>query len=160
MLAALSSRPHHRQRKIAMPSVTEHKTFSGQCFCGAVRWQGKGAVIWAGHCHCDSRRRACSAVFSSWIGLPRQSVTWQGASQLYRSAADFERGFCSRRGMPLFYESARRPLETDFCAVSLDHPEKFVPPAHYHYAECQSWIIVSEGLPKYRAGNETPADRM
>ena len=126
MLAALSSRPHHRQRKIAMPSVTEHKTFSGQCFCGAVRWQGKGAVIWAGHCHCDSRRRACSAVFSSWIGLPRQSVTWQGASQLYRSAADFERGFCSRRGMPLFYESARRPLETDFCTVSLDHPEQFV----------------------------------
>ena len=106
-----------------MPFVTEHKTFSGRCFYGAVRWQGKGPVIWAGHCDCDSRRRACFAVFSSGIGLPRQSATWQGAPRLYRSTNDVERVFCSRRGIPLFYEPARRPVETDFCAVSLDHPE-------------------------------------
>ena len=118
-----------------MPSVTEHETFSGRCFCEAMRWQGKGAVIWAGQCHCDSCRPACSVVFSSWIGLQCQSVTWQGAPQLCCSATDVERGFCSRRGMPLFHESARRPLETDFCVVSLDHPEQFVPSAHYHYAE-------------------------
>ncbi len=45
------------------------------------------------HCHCDSCRRACSAPFTSFFGVDRDKVSWQGALSVVATSPDVRRGF-------------------------------------------------------------------
>ena len=123
---------------------------SGRCLCGAVRWRSSGPVLWAGHCHCSSCRRACSAPFTSFFGVPRDGVEWSGAlTDHHSSDGRVRRQFCAVCGSPMTYQFSGWPDETHLYAASLDDPTQFTPQAHYHYAEKLPWITVTDDLPKY-----------
>ncbi|WP_052248925.1 GFA family protein [Leisingera sp. ANG-Vp] len=127
---------------------------SGRCQCGAISWETDGPVLWAGHCHCDSCRRASSAAFTSFFGVPRDGVAWTGTPAVNRSSAAVERGFCPSCGAQVFYRSTRWPAETHLFAATLDDLAQFEPQAHFHWAERVAWTQVSDGLPKYAASAE------
>lgn len=127
---------------------------TGRCQCGAIAWSTDGPVLWAGHCHCDSCRRASSAAFTSFFGVPRAGVAWRGAPAVNRSSAAVERGFCAACGTQLFYRSTRWPTETHLFAATLDDPVQFQPKAHFHWAERVSWVQVADSLPKFAGSAE------
>lgn len=123
---------------------------SGRCFCGAVQWVCNQDVLWAGHCHCDSCRRACSAPFTSFFGVHRLSVTWSGQMVDHTtSGGRVRRQFCAACGSPMTYQNDIWPDETHLYAATLDNPEKFAPEAHFHYAERLPWIDIQDDLPKH-----------
>ncbi len=131
---------------------------SGHCLCGAISWTAPGPVIWAGHCHCESCRRACSAPFTSFFGVARDSVRWRGEPSAYQSSPGITRGLCDRCGSPLYYKNDKLwPDEIHLFAATLDDPSSFVPEAHYHYAERVSWIEIDDDLPRF-AGSDANGD--
>ncbi len=123
----------------------------GRCLCGGVTWVAAGSVLWAGHCHCESCRRASSSPVTSFFGVRREGVAWAGAVARLSSSHGVERGFCPSCGAQMFYQSARWPEETHLYAASLDDPAAFRPEAHYHWAERVPWLSVSDDLPKFDA---------
>ncbi len=127
---------------------------SGQCLCGQLRWRAPGPVLWAGHCHCESCRRATSAPVTSFFGVARDSVTWEGEPSVFVSSPGNERGYCGRCGSQMFYRSTRWPEEIHLYAASLDDPDRFQPEAHYHYAERVPWLTVLDDLPKHAGSAE------
>lgn len=122
---------------------------SGRCLCGQVSWRTPGPVLWAGHCHCASCRRATASPVTSFFGVTRDSVDWKGQPEIYASSPGTERGYCVRCGTPVFYRSERWPDETHLYAATLDDPDAFQPEAHYHFAERLPWLIISDELPKH-----------
>ncbi len=122
---------------------------AGRCLCGQIRWQSSGPVIWAGHCHCDSCRRASSAPVTSFFGVERDSVTWEGEAAIYVSSPGTQRGHCPSCGSQMFIRSDRWPTETHLYAATLDDPSAFQPEAHYHFAERVPWLNVVDDLPKH-----------
>lgn len=123
---------------------------TGRCLCGAVTWRTPGPVLWAGHCHCSSCRRATSAPFTSFFGVARDSVTWQGdLSTLESSGGTVWRKFCPQCGTQMTYQSTRWPDETHLYAATLDDPAQFEPKAHFHYSEKLPWVKIGDDLPKY-----------
>ncbi|MEL7114631.1 MAG: GFA family protein [Pseudomonadota bacterium] len=123
---------------------------SGRCFCGAVAWATEGPVLWAGHCHCESCRRATSAPFTSYLGVPRDSVTWQGdLSDHQTSGGRVLRQFCGLCGTQMTYHSAAWPDETHLYAATLDDQTRFIPEAHFHWAERRPWVRINDDLPKH-----------
>ncbi|KNG94877.1 GFA family protein [Pseudaestuariivita atlantica] len=133
---------------------------SGRCLCGAVTWETDSPVLWAGHCHCDSCRRATSAPFTSFFGVRRASVTWTGARTTFEtSGGRVERSFCTVCGTQMTYQNVIWPEETHLYAASLDDPAQFEPQAHFHYAERLPWVEIDDGLPKY-AGSADAGDPM
>lgn len=123
---------------------------TGRCACGAVRWASPGPVLWAGHCHCESCRRATSSPMTSFFGVPRASVTWQGAlCNVFSSDGRVRRQFCATCGSPMTYQFEGWPDETHLYAATLDDPAQFQPEAHYHYAEKLPWLAITDDLPKY-----------
>jgi len=122
---------------------------SGRCLCGQLTWTAPGPVLWAGHCHCESCRRASSAPVTSFFGVARDSVSWQGEAQVFLSSPGNDRGFCGTCGTQMFYRSERWPSEIHLYAVSLDDPSQFAPEAHFHYAERVAWVRIEDDLPKY-----------
>jgi len=125
----------------------------GRCLCGAVSYTSNAPILWSGHCHCDSCRRANSALVVSFFGVPRDSVQWKGDLALYRSSEHVQRGFCGICGTQMYYHSDAWPLETHLFAATLSDPTQFTPQAHYHYAERIPCLAIVDELPKH-AGTE------
>ncbi|WP_165352763.1 GFA family protein [Loktanella sp. IMCC34160] len=125
---------------------------TGRCLCGAVRWETDGPVLWAGHCHCDSCRRATSAPFTTFFGVPRDGVVWTGQlADHVTSGGSVRRQFCPDCGSQLTYQSTRWPEETHLYAASLDDPSQITPAAHFHFEEKLPWLAITDDLPKYAA---------
>ncbi|MDD9978027.1 MAG: GFA family protein [Boseongicola sp.] len=129
---------------------------TGRCFCGAVTWSAPGPVLWAGHCHCESCRRATSSPFTSFFGVTRNSVSWQGdLAEYLTSDGKVRRQFCPTCGCQMTYQANWWPDETHLYAASLDDPSSFEPQGHYHYAEKLPWVEITDDLPKYAASADT-----
>ena len=123
---------------------------SGRCLCGAVCRTSPGPVLWAGHCHCESCRRATSSPMTSFFGVPRGSVAWDGVlTKLHSSDGNVRRQFCATCGSQMSYQYEGWPDETHLYAATLDDPTQFKPEAHYHYAEKLPWLQITDDLLKY-----------
>ena len=128
----------------------------GRCLCGAVLWQSPGPVLWAGHCHCESCRRATSAQFASFFGVPRAAADWSGNLIKHStSSGRVTRKFCAACGSQMSYENEKWPDEIHLYAASLDDPSLFIPEAHYHFAEKLPWVAITDDLPKYPGSAES-----
>ena len=123
--------------------------FTGRCLCGQVTWESDGPVNWAGHCHCRSCRRACSAPFTSFFGIDRDKVRWTGEIAVNQSSPTVRRGYCPSCGSQVHYQAEKWSHETHLYAATLDDPAKFQPKAHFHWAEKVDWVTVADDLPKY-----------
>lgn len=122
----------------------------GRCLCGAVTWVTAGPVLWAGHCHCDSCRRATGAPFTSFFGVPRDGLIWSGALSTHVSSEGaVQRQFCSACGTQMSYQFDGWPDETHLYAAALEDQSQFAPQAHYHYAEKLPWVALEDDLPRH-----------
>ncbi|MEM1046313.1 MAG: GFA family protein [Pseudomonadota bacterium] len=130
---------------------------AGRCFCGAVRWQAAGPMLWAALCHCEDCRRAASADYVSWFGVDRASVVWSGSRSIYRSSPKVQRSFCPICGSPLSFETEIFPDETHLYAVTLDDPSVYEPTAHIFWSERLSWVRVRDDLPTHLKGLQNAA---
>ena len=129
---------------------------SGRCACGRVTWASSGPILWAGHCHCESCRRACSTPFTSFFGVPRDSIVWQGEmSDCFTSGGTVNRKHCPICGSQMTCELDRWPDEAHLYAATLDDSSLFVPEAHYHFAESLPWIELSDTLPRFPGSADT-----
>lgn len=125
------------------------RCLDGSCLCGAVTWRADGPLLWAALCHCASCRRAASADYVSWFGVPRAGVFWEGPRALYASSPGVSRGFCQTCGSPLSYETESYPDETHLIAATLSAPERYRPTAHIFWAERLPWVTAADDLPKF-----------
>ncbi len=129
---------------------------TGGCACGAVRWRSPGPILWAGHCHCDSCRKATASPMTSFFGVPRETLDLAGPlGARYSSDGSVRRQYCKECGAQVTYQWTGWPNETHLYAAGLDDPTQFVPEAHFHYAERLPWLTVSDELPKYPGSANT-----
>ena len=127
----------------------------GHCLCGQVTYEYRGPRKWAGHCHCESCRRNCSAPVAAFFGVDRNDFQWTGARPaVYESSPGVRRLFCGRCGSPMAFESDRFPEEIHLYAASLDDPAAYVPQSHVHCAEQLPWFDVRDELPRH-PGSDT-----
>lgn len=130
---------------------------SGRCLCGAVRWETEAEPLWGGHCHCDSCRRATGAPFVSFFGMPRAALLWSGTTTNYCSSnGQVSRRFCSACGTHMAYHWAGWPDETHLYAATLHDSSRFVPQAHFHYAERLPWLVLDDSLPRHPQSANAP----
>ena len=122
----------------------------GRCLCGAVSFEYDGPAIWRGHCHCESCRRATSAPFTTFIGVPKAACHFTGSDPaVYRSSPGVKRLFCASCGSPIAYLGDRWPDEIHLYAATLAKPQDIAPEFHVHWSERLPWIELADSLPKY-----------
>jgi hypothetical protein len=123
-------------------------TYSGECFCGAVKVEVSGEPEGMGYCH-----RSCR----SWSGGPVNAFTlWKpdavritaGAEQVgtYKKTLTSERQYCKKCGGHLMTNHPPLGL-VDVFAATLP-ALKFSPGVHVNYAE--TVLPIRDGLPKFK----------
>ncbi len=130
---------------------------TGRCLCGAVTYSfGEDAVIWQGHCHCESCRRANGAGIVSWFGVQKDAWRWTGAEpRAFQSSAWATRWFCPTCGSAMAYRSDKLPDEMHGLAATLDDPGWYKPQAHFFHAAAVDWLHVEDDLPRFVDGGKT-----
>ena len=129
---------------------------SGHCLCGEVTWRSNGPVLWAGHCHCESCRRATASPITSFFGVPRDGLVWRGERRkVLTSQGRVERSHCATCGTQMSYQFDGWPAETHLYAATLDDLTQFKPTEHFHFAEKVPWLEISDTLLKHSGSSES-----
>jgi hypothetical protein len=119
--------------------------YSGQCLCGAVRFEARGhpkGIFW---CHCDSCRRQSGAPVSVFVGFENDAVTvTKGAITTFKSSPGTTRGFCARCGSTLTCATVHLQTETHYCVGAFERSEELKPNKHVFVNERLSWLHLKD----------------
>jgi len=121
---------------------------SGRCLCGGVRFKVNGEILSAGHCHCESCRRATSSPVTTFFTVRRSDAEIGGSLRFYASSPGVKRGFCGNCGSPMSFQTDERPNEMDFYVASLSDGLHVEIHEHWHWDERVDWLNVTCDLPK------------
>jgi hypothetical protein len=120
---------------------------TGGCQCGAIRYAVHGEPINPLICHCRMCQKAFGAIAVAFFTAHEADLEWtRGRPALYRSSAAAERGFCSRCGTPLTFQSIGSD-EVDLALGSLDQPAELKPQKQYWTETRMPWFHELPDLP-------------
>ena len=124
---------------------------TGQCHCGAIRYELNGEPIYRALCHCTDCRRHAGAPMVGWTAYPAASLTvLQGTPKIYASSTHGHRHFCADCGTGLFYfNEVNLPGIADIQTATLDDPEALPAQMHIQVAERIGWMELAHELPSF-----------
>jgi hypothetical protein len=124
-------------------------SYTGSCFCGAVKIHVNGQPNAMGYCHCRSCRSWSAGPVNAFTLWPPDAVeVTQGAENVatYKKTDLSRRQFCRLCGGHLM--TMHPPLNMiDVYAATIPNLE-FVPQVHVNYAE--TVLRMRDGLPKLK----------
>jgi hypothetical protein len=124
---------------------------TGQCHCGAIRFEVTGEPNWSSLCHCVDCRRHAGAPIVGWTAYPSSALSVvQGKPKVYASSANGRRHFCADCGTGLFYfNEVNLPGIADIQTATLDDPASVVPQIQVQVAERIAWMAEAHALPAF-----------
>jgi hypothetical protein len=115
---------------------------TGHCYCGKIRYEAEGPVLYQANCHCANCRRAIGAQAVAWITVKSTNFHYLSETpKHYRTETGAIRSFCPDCGSSLNYQIESREGRTDIVTASLDHPENFPPKRSVYIEEKLPWVI-------------------
>jgi hypothetical protein len=135
----------------ATPDQATQKSGSGQCLCGAVRYQVTGRLRPVIACHCSQCRRATGNFMTATAAM-RGDLAIEGAENLawFTSSDTARRGFCRICGSNLFWEGNGLPY-VSITAGSLDSPTGLTLDRHIFVADKGDYYAIADGVPQSQA---------
>jgi hypothetical protein len=124
---------------------------TGQCHCGAIRYETSGDPMHHALCHCTDCRRSAGAPMVGWTMFKADQVrVLSGEPKIYASSEHGRRHFCGACGTGLFYTNdAMLPDIIDVQSGTLDDPGAIPPGAHIQVADRIGWMKTLDSLPEF-----------
>lgn len=126
---------------------------TGQCLCGAIRYEFDGNPAMTGVCHCKNCQRQAGSAFSTLAGVPKAAFRFTaGEPKLYRDADTasgntVERYFCGNCGSPIYSAIPDQPDVLFLKTGTLDDTGDYQPQFHAWCDTKQNWVKLDEGVP-------------
>lgn len=123
----------------------------GSCLCQGVRFEIRGDMSRASHCHCAMCRKAHGAAFGTYARARREDFHWIAGEELvgrYRSSPQVTRTFCVRCGATLQWVHDRAPYLGIALGV-LDDDPGVRPELHIYAASKAPWYEITDPLPQH-----------
>ena len=122
----------------------------GGCLCGAVRYEGEDAFLYAMHCHCSQCRRATGAAFKTFGGIGAESLRLlPGSGPLMRYGdAEAHDLHCSACGS-LLWSSLSGGTRLHVTYGTLAATPAMAPQCHIFTGSGAGWYRILDDLPQY-----------
>ena len=144
-MGRIASAASLKGRALAQPAQA-----SGQCLCGAVRFEIDVPARWAWHDHTRASRVAHGAAYATYVGSWRKRFRiTAGDDDITRyedHATKTARSFCKRCGTPLFYERGRSRHMVNIPRALFRSRTGREPLYHIGIDEMQPWIYTGAPL--------------
>jgi hypothetical protein len=134
--------------------MTMTESYTGGCACGAIRYEARGAPMFANHCQCRDCQKRSGTGHGSYLTFPRRAdVTITGEAKTWRVVADSGNekidAFCPTCGTPVWLAFAAMPDLIAVPAGSLDDPGLFAPQAVTYRLRGHDWDRLDPAVPGF-----------
>ncbi len=129
--------------------MSDKKTYSGSCFCGAVQFTVSGEPVVMGYCHCESCRHWSAGpvnAFTLWRPEAVEITKGEESILTYNKTPNSYRKSCNKCGGHVFTDHKPVELIDVYAAVIPDLA--FNPVMHVYYQE--TVLPIKDGLTKFR----------
>ena len=126
---------------------------TGQCLCGAIKYEIANAPAMMGVCHCKNCQRQAGSAFSTLAGVPKAELTFtEGEPALYRdsdteSGNEVERYFCGTCGSPIYSALGSQPDTIFLKTGTMDDTSGFTPMFNVWCDTKQNWVELDANVP-------------
>ena len=126
------------------------ESWTGGCFCGAVRYAIEPGDHRAANCHCTMCRRTSAAPFVAWVMVPKdQFRIVAGAPREFQSSEHGSRGYCADCGTPLICKLDAEPDIVDVTLCSFDDPMVLEPTINVYADTELPWVAKTQELKRW-----------
>ena len=125
-------------------------TLTGECFCGAVKYQVTGKLRDARSCHCSRCRKAFSAQASAYALVNPSEFTWLSGTEFlttYTGEHGFGLQFCKRCGSTLCGIYQNEVHGVTLGCINEDPAIEIG--RHIFVGSKASWEVLPEGVPLF-----------
>ena len=129
--------------------MSEQKSVSGSCLCGAVKFRLDLPSKWCAHCHCTMCRKMHGAGYVTWVGMEENRFhleAGEDALAWYQSSEQARRGFCRQCGSSMLFQSARWAGEMHVALGCVDGTIDRKPQAHAFHDTHVDWVPLDDAL--------------
>lgn len=130
------------------------KNYTGQCACGACKFEFATNPTFIANCHCNDCKRASGGEMATFFGIPANDFTLiSGTPKSFHHVAESGRGldrnFCPHCGSRLFTSNLESFPGTVFVMLgSLDRPDLLAPKLEMFTKRRLHWMKPLE-LPQF-----------
>ncbi len=123
---------------------------TGQCLCGAHRYELEGPLRLGHHCHCSLCRKQHGSAFATVIGVERDHLRWERGDVIaFASSPGFSRESCATCGSPLAQQPPSPPGMPIFVpAGTLDDLAEEIE-FHLFAGSKAPWLEIGDELPAF-----------
>ena len=127
---------------------------TGQCLCGAIKYEFDNPPAMSGVCHCKNCQRQAGSASSTLAGVPKAEFRFvSGTPKLYedsdtQSGSTVQRYFCADCGSPIYSALGSQPDTLFLKTGTLDDTSGFVPQFHAWCDTKQNWVEIDDGVPQ------------
>ncbi|MEM9620638.1 MAG: GFA family protein [Pseudomonadota bacterium] len=125
---------------------------TGQCLCGAIKYEISNPLTTMGVCHCKNCQRQAGSAFSTLAAVPVSDFSMTGTPKLYQdqdttSGDPVERYFCEHCGSPIYSALGAQPEAIYLKTGTLDDTADFAPQFQAWCDTKQNWVELVDGVP-------------
>jgi hypothetical protein len=130
-------------------------TATGQCLCGAVRYEVEipEKSVYEGLCHCRDCQRYTGTAFASSLMVPKAGMKLTGELKFYGKETDsgsfMERGFCPTCGSNVLCRSVAWDDQYVLSAGTLDDPSVYNPKINIFTRSAHAHVFNAGDLRKF-----------
>lgn len=126
-------------------------TYSGRCYCSAIRFEVDGEPKDISLCHCNDCRLHSGAPVMAWAGFATNELrVTQGSPKTINVSGTAVRSFCGDCGTGLFYHNAELlPGMVEIQYSTFENPDALVPTMQVQTAERLGWMTSLHTLPAF-----------
>jgi hypothetical protein len=143
-----------------MMSDSSSGPYKGQCLCGLIKYEVDEIEPRMGHCHCSMCRKFHGAAFATLGEAKADNFRWVAGEEhlkTYLAPNGTKRQFCENCGSSLIFVPANDAGELiEFSLGTLDSKIELIPDAHIFTNYAASWYEVSDDLPQFTEGRDSP----
>ena len=121
---------------------------TGGCLCGKVRYEIRGQLLNADHCHCSMCRRQHGAAFATYADFDPDAFKWTAGESLvkaYETTTGAGWCFCGECGCSLFFDYPGEE-RISIAAGTLDDSSGLTEKAHIYAGEAGCYYKLPENL--------------
>lgn len=125
---------------------------TGGCLCGGVRYEVRGELLRAGHCHCSRCRRHSGTAVCTQGRVRREQFRLASGAELlraYRTPGHAAKVFCSVCGSSLFGGDWPDGEEVSIRLGSFDGDPGIRPQCHTFVDSRAAWDEITDDLPRH-----------
>lgn len=126
---------------------------TGQCLCGAVKYEADGDIMMQGNCHCTDCRQSSGSTFGTLLFMAEKDVKVTGEVKSFEHSVDsgnaLVKEFCPTCGSQMFGKNKGRPGSLAIKVGTINEQDEVKPQFNVYTSSKMACTELDPSIPAF-----------